>query len=88
MQCRVEGRIMRRVEVTEVKYFKCGEKGHKCRECPLWMKKKKAAHVARPQKAQQETLACPIKRKTQEKGKELRRVKEEEVAYVAEPREV
>jgi len=43
---------------VEVECFKCGEKGHKCRECPLWKGKKlrvveEAARVAMPQKAQQ-----------------------------------
>jgi len=35
MQCGVEERAIRRQELVMVKYFKCGEKGHKCRECPL-----------------------------------------------------
>jgi len=87
MQCGVEGRIIRRVEVIEVECFKCGEKGHKCKECPLWEKKEKAVRVAKPQKAQQERLACPVKGKVQEKEKELRRVGEGEVAHVAEPQE-
>jgi len=43
---------------VEVECFKCGEKGHKYRECPLWKGKKlrvveEAARVAMPQKAQQ-----------------------------------
>jgi len=44
MQCGVERRIIRRVGVIEVECFKYGEKGHKCKECPLWVRKKKAAH--------------------------------------------
>jgi len=36
MQCDVkEGKTIRRVGVVEVECFKYGEKGHKCRECPL-----------------------------------------------------
>jgi len=35
MQCEVEKRMIRRHEVVVVECFKCGEKGHKCRECPL-----------------------------------------------------
>ena len=35
MQCEVEESMIRRVGVVEVECFKCGEKGHKCRECPL-----------------------------------------------------
>ena len=70
----------------EVKYFKCGEKEHKCRECPLWVKKEKAACVAMPQKVQQEKrLACPAKGEAQER--KLRKVEQEEVACVARPRE-
>ena len=50
MQCRVEESMIRRVGVVEVEYFKYGEKGHKCREYPLWVRKKRMAYVARPQK--------------------------------------
>jgi len=58
MQCGVGEKTIRRQEMVEVECFKCGEKGHKCRECPLWKGKKlrvveEAAHVAMPQKAQQ-----------------------------------
>jgi len=35
MQCKVEESMIRRVAVVEVECFKCGEKGHKCRECLL-----------------------------------------------------
>jgi len=35
MQCGEERRMIRRIGVVEVKCFKCGEKEHKCRECPL-----------------------------------------------------
>jgi len=35
MQYEVEERIIRRQEMVVVECFKCGEKGHKCRECPL-----------------------------------------------------
>ena len=49
---------------------------------------KKAAHVAIPQKVQQERrLACPIRKKVQEEEKRLRRVEEDEVAHVAKPQE-
>ena len=70
--------MIRRQETVEVECFKYGEKGYKCRECPLWRVKRKRkviekmAHVARPQKAQQ---------------KELRRAKEGEVAHMAKPQE-
>ena len=52
IQCRVEERMIRRVGIVEVKCFKYREKGHKCKECPLWMRKEKAACMAKPQKAQ------------------------------------
>jgi len=35
MQCGVKERTIRRQKVVEVECFKCGEKGHKCRVCPL-----------------------------------------------------
>ena len=54
MQCGVKERMIRRVGVVEVECFKYGEKGHKCKECLLWVRKEKAARVVRPQKAQQE----------------------------------
>jgi len=47
-------RIIRKLEIVEVEYFKCGKKGHKCRECPLWEGGKKlrvveeVARVAMP----------------------------------------
>ena len=59
MQCDVKERMIRKQETVEVECFKCGEKGHKCRECLLWKGGKKlrvegeATHVAMPQKAQQ-----------------------------------
>jgi len=45
MQCGVEERRVRSIEVVGVECFKCGEKGHKCRQCPLWEKEvKRVAH--------------------------------------------
>jgi len=55
MQCGEGERTIRRIRVAEVEYFKCREQGHKCRECPLWIKRKneeRAAYVTRPQKVQ------------------------------------
>ena len=57
IRCGLEERMIRRQEeVRRVECFKCGEKGHKCKECLLWKKEKKRevekvmAHIARPQK--------------------------------------
>jgi len=62
IQCGVKERTIRRHEVVVVECFKCGEKGHKCRECPLWEKKKRVACVAKSQKAyQQKGPACMAK---------------------------
>jgi len=41
MQCRVEKRVVRSMRMVAVRCFKCGEKGHKYREYPLWEKKPK-----------------------------------------------
>jgi len=91
MQCEVEEKMIRSVRTEGMKCFKYGKEGHKYRECPLWIKRKnekKAAHVARPRKAQQEErLACPIKGKAQEKERRLRRVEGSEAVRVARPRE-
>ena len=48
MQCGVEERVVRSMKTVAVKYFKYGEKGHKCRGCPLWVKKERAACIASP----------------------------------------
>jgi len=55
MQCGVEGRVVRIMRMAGVKYFECREEGHKCKECPVWKKRKneeKVAHMVKPQKAQ------------------------------------
>ena len=81
--------MIRRVGVVEVECFKCGKKGHKCKECPLWKRKEKVVHVARSQKAQQEKKPVhPVKGKVQEKVRRLRRAEEREVVHMAEPQEV
>jgi len=69
MQCRVEEKTIRSMRTAGVKCFKCGEKGHKCRECPLWIKRKNGEK--RP--------ACPVKGKAQEGERRLRRVEGSEV---------
>jgi len=84
MQCGVEEKMIRSMRMIGVKCFKYGREGHKCRECPLWIRRKneeRVAHVARPQKAQQEKRpVCPVKRKAQEGERRLRRAKESEAA--------
>jgi len=81
MQCGVEERMIRRHKVVVVRCFKCGKKGHKCRECSLWEKKERVVHVAKLQKThQQKELVHPIKGKVQEGERRLRRVEEEEAA--------
>jgi len=80
MQCGVEEKTIRSMRMAVVRCFKCREEGHKCRECPLWVKKERLACVARPQKAQQEKRpACPVRGEAQEK--KLRRVEENGAAH-------
>jgi len=82
IQCGVEEKMIRNVRIMMVECFKCGEKGHKCRECPLWEKKvKRVAHPDREKAHQEERrLARPIREKVQEGEKRLRRIEEEKVA--------
>ena len=59
MQCDVKKRMIRKQETVKVECFKYREKGHKCRECPLWKGEKKlqvvegVACVAMPPKVQE-----------------------------------
>jgi len=89
MQCGVEERVVRSMRMVAIRCFKCGEEGHKCRECPLWEKKPK--RVARPDggKVHQEERrpAYLIREKVQEVEKRLRRVEEEEAVHMARLRE-
>jgi len=69
MQCGVEEKTIRRQETIVVECFKCGEKGHKCRECLLWKEMKgerrarriEAVCMVRPQKAHQERKPACVK---------------------------
>jgi len=70
MQCGEKEKTIRKVGVVEVECFKCGEKGHKCKKCPLWVRKEKAVCVAKPQKMQE---------------RRLRRVEERKAAHMAKP---
>jgi len=76
----VRKKVIRRVGAVEVECYKCGEMGHKCRECLLWKKVKEekklkrveedeVARVAKPQEAQQEKWKSSVE--------ELRRRAEE-----------
>jgi len=68
MQCGMEERVVRSTRTVVVRCLKCGEEGHKCRECPLWERKvKRVAH--------------PVQEKVHQQQKRLRRVEEEEVAH-------
>jgi len=60
----VEEKTIRSMRTAGVKCFKCREKGHKCRECLLWIKRKNGEK--RP--------ARPVKGKAQEGERRLRRV--------------
>jgi len=79
MQCGVEERVVKSMRTVTVRCFKCGEEGHKCRECPLWERKVK--RVARPKerKAHQRERRPmrPIREKAQEGERRLRRMEEE-----------
>jgi len=83
MQCREEGRMIRRIGIVEVECFKCGKKEHKCKECPLWVKKEKAVYVTKSQKAQQKEPVHPVKGEAQER--KLRRAEEEKAVHMARP---
>ena len=69
--------------MVAVRCFKCREKGHKCRECPLWEKKTKMVVCPNGGKAYQEERrpAHPIRKKVQEGEKRLRRIEEKKVVY-------
>jgi len=66
MQCGVEGKMIRSIRIV-VECFKCGEEGHKCRECPQWERKEK--RVARPREG-----------KAHQRERKLRRMEEEKAA--------
>ena len=73
MQCGVEEKTIRSVGPVGVKCFKYGEKGHKCRECPLWIRRKN-----------EEKAACPVRGKAQERERRLRRAEGSEAAHPVE----
>jgi len=75
MQCDVKKRMIRKQETVKVEYFKCREKRHKCRECPLWKKRKEVASGRRggacghatksaAKRIEEESGACPTMKST------------------------
>jgi len=69
MQCGVEERTIRRQEVIVVECFKCGEQGHKCKECPLWEKMRKEKRLRREE---EERAVHPIREKVQKAEMKLK----------------
>jgi len=78
----MEERVVRSTRTVVVRCFKCGEEGHKCRECPLWERKVKRVACSVEGKAHQAERkpARPIREKAQEGEKRLRRAEEGEAA--------
>jgi len=81
----VEERVVRSTRTVVVRCFKCGEEGHKCRECPQWEKKVKRVVCPDGGKAHQKErkLARPIREKVQKGEKKLRRMEEEKAVRPA-----
>jgi len=67
MQCGVEERVVRSTRTVVVRCFKCGEEGHKCRECPLWEKVQEGEKRLR--RAEEGEAACSVKREAQQEWK-------------------
>ena len=74
VRCSIREKVkVRRQEKEKLQYFRCWEVGHFKWECSMTVAEKErqreeeAVHMARPQKAQQETRpACPTQEKVQE----------------------
>jgi len=83
MQYGIEEKAVRSMRTVVIRCFKCGEEGHKCRECPLWEKKvKRVVHPDKGKAHQEERrLVHPIRKKAQEGEKRLRRMEEEKIAH-------
>jgi len=65
-----------------VECYKCGEEGHKYKECLLWKKVERVAHPVQEKAHQQEKRkpVCLIKGEAQKRERKLRRVEEGEAA--------
>jgi len=72
MQCGVEERMIRNIRITAVECFKYGKEGHKCRECPLWVKKEEATCGETTKGAAGEEAGTPCKGKSIGKRKEIK----------------
>ena len=81
MQCGVKEKMIRGIGVVEIECYKCGEIGHKYRECPLLERKKRVAQKV----YRQREPAHPVKGKVQEKERRLRRAEEKETVHMARP---
>jgi len=83
MQYGVEEKTIRSMRMVEVKYFKCGEEGHKCRWCLSWKKEKRMACPTEGKVYQGDKgkPACLERGKAQKKERKLRRVEESEVVH-------
>jgi len=80
IQYGVEEKTIRSIRVV-VRCFKCGEEGHKCRECLLWQKQARVAHSVQGKAHQQvERKPAHLERgKVQERERRLRKMEGEKV---------
>jgi len=58
-------------EEWRVECYKCGEEGHKCRECLLWRKKEQV----------ERKLVHPVNKKAQETERRIRRAEKDKAVY-------
>ena len=58
-------------EEWRVECYKCGEEGHKCRECLLWRKKEQV----------ERKLVYPVNKKAQETERRIRRAEKDKAVY-------
>jgi len=69
------GMELRRQETKQeewrVECYKCGEEGHKCRECLLWRKKEQV----------ERKLVYPVNKKAQETERRIRRAEKDKAVY-------
>jgi len=80
MQCGVKERVIRNIRMEAIRYFKCGEEGHKCRWCPLWKKMKRMACLAEEKAYQGDKGKLTHLKRGKAQERKLRRVEEEKAA--------